>query len=253
MHDETCIAFLQWCLPRLGLRWRGYRKVRRTVCKRVRRRIRELGLDGLSAYRVYLDSRPEEWQVLDGFCRIPISRFYRDKGVFDRLGGDVMPRLATAAAARRAKSLRVWSAGCASGEEPYSLAMLWRLQVGPACPNVRFAATATDWDPVMLRRARAACYRPGSLSDMPAGWLASAFERRGDEFCLRPTFRQAVRFRRQDIRTEMPAGPFDLICCRNLVFTYFAESGQRRLLAEIRRRLRPGGALVLGSHERLPG
>ncbi len=99
MTDSECTRFLQEALPRLHLRWAGFRKVRKLVCKRVARRLRELGLPDLAAYRAFLESHPGEWDVLDGFCRIPISRFYRDREVFASLEQDVLPALAQAAVA----------------------------------------------------------------------------------------------------------------------------------------------------------
>ena len=77
MKDSDCVDFLQWALPRLGLRWPGFRKVRKQVCKRVDRRLRELGVPDAKTYRDFLEKHREEWSVLDSFCRIPISRFYR--------------------------------------------------------------------------------------------------------------------------------------------------------------------------------
>jgi hypothetical protein len=79
MQDAECVALLRWALPRLGLRWPGFRKVRRQVCKRINRRIKELGLADVAAYREHLERVPEEWPRLDALCRITISRFYRDR------------------------------------------------------------------------------------------------------------------------------------------------------------------------------
>ena len=90
MGDRDCIDFLQWGLPCLRLRWPGYRKVRRTVCKRLRRRLRDLDLPDLAAYRGFLEGHPEEWARFDAFCWIPTSRFYRDRGVFNYLADQVM-------------------------------------------------------------------------------------------------------------------------------------------------------------------
>jgi len=87
MEDQACVAFLHWCLPRLELRWPGYRKVRRLVGKRLNRRLAELGLADLSAYRTFLVSAPAEWARLDALCRLPISRFYRDRGAFTVIAG----------------------------------------------------------------------------------------------------------------------------------------------------------------------
>ncbi len=81
MADQACIAFLKWCLPELGLRWPGYRKVRRLVGKRLTRRLAELGLPDLDAYRALLLREPDEWARLDAMYRIPISRLYRDRDV----------------------------------------------------------------------------------------------------------------------------------------------------------------------------
>ena len=93
MKDEACISFLQWALPRLHMHWPGFRKVRRQVCKRLGRRLEELHLSNLGDYRLYLEDNPPEWHILDTICRITISRFYRDWGVFDTLQSQVLPEL----------------------------------------------------------------------------------------------------------------------------------------------------------------
>ncbi len=125
VKDADCTEFLQWALPRLGMRWPGFRRVRGQVCKRLRRRMAELGLRDLADYRALLETHPEEWTRLDGLCRISISRFYRDQGVWRTLEREILPRLADRARARGETRLRIWSAGCASGEEPYTLALLF--------------------------------------------------------------------------------------------------------------------------------
>ncbi len=250
--DQACIAFLKWCLPELELRWSGYRKVRRLVGKRLKRRLVELGLADLDAYRALLLRDPGEWTRLDAMCRIPISRFYRDRRVFDTIGRQLLPEAAEATLNRGSNVVRCWSAGCASGEEPYTLALLWRFIVAADRPRLGFTLIATDMDETMLRRAEAACYARSSLKDVPPEWIAQAFAPSGALLCLLPEFRREVRFVLQDIRRSMPDGPFDLILCRNLVFTYFDEALQRRLLGQMTERLQPRGFLVLGAHETLP-
>jgi chemotaxis protein methyltransferase CheR len=252
VKDEQCVQFLQWALPRLNLRWPGYRKVRNQVCKRVARRLRDLGLRNVGEYRAYLEKHAEEWLQLDALCHITISRFYRDKGVFAALQQEVLPSLARGVRHRGDNVLRVWSAGCGSGEEPYTVAVLWALDLQAHFPEVGIDIVATDADPNMLRRARNGCYAFGSLKDLPAVWRDRAFSREDDTYCLKPEFKRNVQFLEQDIRQEQPEGLFDLVLCRNLAFTYFDDAVQSRILQRIIAAMHDGAALVLGAHEELP-
>jgi len=248
MKDAQCVAFLQQTLPRLGMRWAGYRKVRRQVCKRIDRRLHALGLADIESYAGYLETHPEEWESLDAFCRISISRFCRDRGSFDRLAQEVLPRLAQGVSG----ALRCWSVGCASGEEPYSLRLIWAFCLQSRFPAVTLEILATDADPGLLERARRACYPPSSLRELPRDWIERAFERSDDLYRLRPELRAGVELRCQDVRSELPEQSFHLVLCRNLVFTYFDEPLQRRCLARLAARLEPGGLLLVGAHESLP-
>jgi chemotaxis protein methyltransferase CheR len=251
MRDEDCVAFLHWALPRLRLRWAGFRKVRRQVCKRLGRRLHELGLETLERYRERLEAEPGEWTVLDGLCRITISRLYRDRRVFDVLGAVVLPELA-AATSRHARAVRCWCAGCASGEEVYTLKLLWDLDLHAKPASARLEVIGTDADAVVLGRAGRGCFSSGSLKEVPDHWLDLAFERRDRSFCVRAVHRHGVAFDRQDLRSELPAGRFDLVLCRNSVFTYFDAALQRATLERIAPLVREGGYLVIGAHERLP-
>ncbi len=243
---------MQWALPRLGLRWEGFRRVRRQVCRRIGRRLQDLELPDLVAYRSYLESRADEWEVLDSLCRVPISRFARDRPVWQGLRQVVLPSLAGLALARQAPVCRIWSVGCASGEEPYTLSVLWRLELGERYPNLDLEIVATDVDRRLLERARAAEYQWSSLTEVPPEWLEAAFTRRGARYILREEFCAAVRFLRCDVRRRAPHGLFDAVLCRNLVFTYFDTALQTRTLARMMARLQHGGALVVGRKERIP-
>jgi chemotaxis protein methyltransferase CheR len=252
MRDVDCVTFLQWALPRLGLQWAGYRRVRGQVCKRVDRRIQALKLSGLAEYTTYLSEHAAEWTELEALCSIPISRFYRDRAVFDALGETILPELAKWAILRTLPVVRCWCAGCASGEEPYTVSLVWDQRVAPSYPQTHLAIVATDVDEHLLERARASCYTWSSLKELPSTWIDLAFDRRHDLYCLREQWKVGIEFRRQDIRLEQPSGEFDLILCRNVAFTYFSEATQRDVLARITERLRPGGVLVIGKHESLP-
>jgi chemotaxis protein methyltransferase CheR len=252
MTEAECVTLLQWAAPRLRLRWAGFRNVRGQVCKRIRRRMAQLGLGDTAAYRARLEAEPEEWAVLEGLCVVTISRFYRDREVWDALRETVLPVVADAAIAAGDDELRVWSLGCASGEEPYTLAIAWMLDLAHRYPGLRLRILATDLDEHVLHRARVAEYAAGTLRELPAGWALRAFEPQGERFLLRPHLRAVVDFQRMDVRRALPDETFRVILCRNLAFTYFAAPLQQETLAHIRTRLSDGGALVLGRHEQLP-
>jgi chemotaxis protein methyltransferase CheR len=251
MSDTECVAFLKWALPQLQLRWAGFRTVHGQVCKRLRRRMASLGTEEFAAYREKLASDPREWLAVDQSCHITISRFFRDRGVFHILQSRVLPEIAERARSEQ-REARCWSIGCASGEEPYTVKILWDLLVERTFPGVILSVTATDVDEAVLARAREGCFNATSLRDLPATLVSQAFERVEGRFCLLPRHRKNIRFMRQDIRAEAPAGKFDLVLCRNIAFTYFSEPVQRQVLTRIMDRLRSQGFLVIGAHERLP-
>lgn len=243
MKDSDCIAFLQWALPRLRRQWPGYRKVRGQVCKRVTRRMGDLGLQSIEAYRARLESDPAEWAVLDGLTHITISRFYRERAAFRYLCDTALPELRTLASP---EPVQIWSAGCAGGEEPYTLAMAAHEH------GIPVQIVATDADPLQLERARRARYSPGSLKDLPAQWRASYFEPEGDGFVFREDLREKVELLQQDIRVEMPTGPFHLILCRYVAFMYFDRALQDEVAERLLTRTVPGGFVALGKRESWP-
>lgn len=252
MTDSECIRLLQWALPELQLRWPGFRKVRKQVCKRIDRRREELRLADAAQYRTYLETHPAEWAVLDALCRIPISRFYRDRAVFEFLEREVLVELARMEMASGGAEMRCWSIGCAGGEEPYSLAILWKLRLASRFPSLALRILATDADERAIARAEQGCYAAGSLKDLPPAWRLDALYRAGEKFYVKAQYRDAVTFLVQDVRCTVPERLFHLILCRNLAFTYFDEPLQREVQQKITERLVPGGALVIGSLESLP-
>ncbi len=246
-----CTTFLQWSLPQRGLRWAGFRKVRGQVCKRLTRRMAALELADFADYRARLEADPQEWREFDRCCHITISRFYRDRGVFETLRRRVLPDIAARAKAET-RDARVWSAGCASGEEPYTVKILWDLEVASAYPGGSVSITATDIDQVMLARARTGCFARTSLRELPAHLVEQAFDPVGPELCVKPRHRAGIQFLDQDLQSQAPAARFDLILCRYVAFTYFAPPLQQSVLARILERLLPHGHLVIGTHEHLP-
>jgi len=212
-----------------------------------------LGLADTQAYREYLSSQPAEWAVLDGFCRITISRFFRDRKVYETLGDEVLPELARQCATAGDSVIDVWSAACGAGEEPFSIAILNRHSEDPDLRQASIRILASDSDEHQLDRARTAIYPVGCTKDLPSELRDAAFEPlENDQLQLKGQFCEDVDFVLQDLRHDTPEGPFHLILWRNVAFTYFVEETQRETLARLHERLRPGGYLVIGAHEELP-
>jgi chemotaxis protein methyltransferase CheR len=226
----------------MQLRWAGFRKVRSQVCKRIQRRYTALGLADWDAYRAFLDRHPEEWEALRPLCRVTITRLYRDRATWDELRTAHLPELR-----RHHDTLHAWSAGCASGEEPYTLAMLALLD------DIPLRITATDFDPVLLERATHRRFPLAATHDLPQD-LRDRFVREIDDKTieLAPEVAEPVEFLEQDLRLESPPGPFDLISCKNSAFTYFAEDLQLEVACRMHDRLKPHGLLVTGRHEAPP-
>jgi len=119
-------------------------------------------------------------------------------------------------------------------------------------PEISIEIVATDADPNMMRRCRDACYEFGSLKDLPESWRDRVFAREDDVYFLKPEYQRNIEFLEQDIRRELPVGPFDLVLCRNLVFTYFDAALQLKVLSRIAGAMHDDAALVVGAHEKLP-
>lgn len=248
---NDCTLFLQWALPQMKMRWAGFRKVRKQVCKRIIRRMKLLGLQNFEEYRNWLTTHHSEWNELDEKCRITISRFYRDWAVFDFLKDEILPRLAQRATLEK-RPIRCWSAGCASGEEPYTLSLIWYFYFKEKFPGLDFQIIATDVDAQLLNRAKKGCYTSGSLKGLPEAWLAKAFTIKENCYCIHSRFGKNIEWLQQDIRKSFPTGMFDLLLCRNLVATYFEPALQVVIYNQMKSVLRLGGVLVLGYHEKLP-
>lgn len=252
MEDDVCVRFLQWLLPQLRMRYPGFRKVRKQVCKRIQRHIKQLNLSDAKAYQHYLETHPDEWFIVDKLCRVTISRFYRDKVVLEHISKDVLPVLAQAAITSGETIIRGWSAGCAAGEEAYSLILMWDRLVSHHFPKLDIQVIATDIDQIMLDHAVSARYTYSSIKALPKEWIDTAFSQQEDVFCLDSRLRNKVTFIEQDIRQSLPTDAFHIIFCRNLAFTYFENKLQIEVLENIRNCLVDGGALIIGGHESLP-
>ena len=251
MKDDECVKFLLWALPRLHMRWAGFRKIRSRVCKRIRRRI-NLPVTTTAEYSGYLEQHPEEWHKLDELCQVTITRFYRDRMVFEFLTQTVLPLLCEQALSQDRQDFCIWSAGCASGEEPYTLALIWEFYLKQEFPDMSLSILATDTKPELLARAERAVFSFSSVKNLPHDLRQRGFRNYNGDYHLIPDLKSEIKFECQDIRRALPDKCFDLVLCRNLAFTYYDEELQTDIAKKLVTGLLPGGALVIGVHETLP-
>ena len=222
------------------------------IRRRIAVRMRACGVHTYDDYRSLLERSPNEYARLRDALTINVTRFYRNAETWNLLRREVLPELLDA---RRAE-VRAWSAGCASGEEPYTLAVLAadhldRAARGDELP--RLTVDATDIDRVSLERARAARYRAEGLAELPDDVARSYFEPAAQERRVIDRVRRRVHVRHLDLSREgPPRSDYDLILCRNVVI-YFDRAMQERLFQTFAESLAPGGFLVLGKVETLLG
>jgi chemotaxis methyl-accepting protein methylase len=243
-------AFLRRLFGEHDRAWSGYRKKRRSLRSKFLSRMGELGLTTLDEYADHVKSHPREGSRLNEILSITVSRFFRDREEWTRLTrrfGDLV----------RGGKVRAWSLGCASGEEPFTLRILWEEWCETTDRECSLEIYASDVSSICLERARAGLYPEGAVHSIPESLRRKHFRRRpGNLFELDSRVRTSVEFARLDMLEDpWPEGPFDLVMCRNLPFTYLEGETRRRVSLKIVERLREGGILMVGSNEgrRVPG
>jgi chemotaxis protein methyltransferase CheR len=238
--------FLRSTLPLLGLRWRRFRT--KTMRRRIVARLQDLGLSSLSEYGAYVLGHAEEQRLLADRLAVTISRFWRNRFVFEALKGTWLPTLI--GSVRPGEPFRVWSAGCASGEEPYSFLILWEEGFGSS--GHKLLLVASDADSRCLHRGRRGRYPPSSLRELPLELRRRYFVNDGGDFLICPPFPEQVLWMEHNLLWDPPVPANHLILCRNLAYTYFTEPVQQEITRRFHRALLPGGLLVIGRKDQLP-
>jgi len=219
--------------------------------RRVTARLRALGLDSWGAYAPYLKD-PQELAKLRDRLTVNVTEFFRDSDVWDELAREILPALAAQAAARPVPELRIWSAGCSSGEEPYSLAILALEAAAKQRPRLSVRIMASDLDEVILARAQAGRYPEASLVALSAERRREYFAADGTQWSALPRLRDCIVFRRHNLFADPPPPELDLILCRN-VMIYFSRDLQQKLLRGFHAALRPGAYFMTGKTETVLG
>lgn len=256
MGEEAGIeAVLDALYAERGLDFRLYR--RSTIAHRLSHRLAAVRAPDYRSYLHMLASDPAEFDHLIGHLTLKVTGFFRNGPVFAQLRSTVLPALLA-----RSERLAVWSAGCATGEEPYSVAILLAELCAGRERRPEVTIVGSDIDESALATARAGCYATAAVKEMSPAllsrWLVPERKDRGMRYALREEVREGVHFVWHNLSDATgpppgaaPAG-FDLVLCRN-VLIYFQRPLQGQVVDLLDRGLRPGGYLVLGEAESLPG
>ncbi|MGB9720021.1 MAG: CheR family methyltransferase [bacterium] len=212
------------------------------LTRRIRVRMRALGFNEFSQYHDYLINNPEEFGKLLDTLTIKLSYFFRNSETFEYLKNEIMPRLA------ENEQITIWSAGCAQGEEPYSLAII------AAESNIleKLVIYATDIDEQALMKARQGTYPSLVFQYTPKPYIEKYFIKCSDGYQIKDNLKSVIQFSHLDLFDNFPFGLCNLIMCRN-VLIYMDRSAQSTLVRKLYETLKPGGYLVIGKVELLLG
>jgi chemotaxis methyl-accepting protein methylase len=233
-----------------GFSWKGYRKVRKGVKKRINRHMKELNCRNMSAYLAELEKEDEVRQHCEILLTVSISRFFRDREFWLTLEKKLLPELIR----KKRTRIKVWSAGCACGDEVYSFKIVWdRLQKSFA--NVpELEITATDINPVYIDKARAGIYSPSSLKEVKKEFQSIYFKRKEKKklYEVKASLGWDISWKIHHLLSDPPDSDFDIIFLRNNVLTYYEDRLKEKAFKKVLNSLAPNGLLIIGSHEELP-
>jgi two-component system CheB/CheR fusion protein len=226
-----------------GMDFRGYKRT--SLVRRITLRMHEVGIEAFGAYQAFLEAHPREFIELLNTVLINVTSFFRDEDAWKALREAVIPEII---AKSGRNPIRIWSVGCASGEEPYSAAMLFAEALGIPEFCRRVKVYATDLDEDALRDARNATYSPREVESVPADLLERYFERTATHYVFQREIRKCVIFGRHNIVNDAPISRIDLLLCRNLLIYLEAET-QNMVLPRLHYALAEDGFLFLGKAE----
>jgi two-component system, chemotaxis family, CheB/CheR fusion protein len=229
-----------------GFDFTGYKHA--SLARRVNKRMQAVGIATFPDYVDYLEVHPDEFVHLFNTILINVTSFFRDPAVWEYVGAEVVPQLV--AGKPDGQPIRIWSAGCASGEEAYTLAMLLAEALGLDAFRDRVKIYGTDVDHDALNQARQAAYRLKDLEEVRPDLQAKYFEPNGERRLFRKDLRRNVIFGRHDLMQDAPISRLDLLVCRNCLMYLNAET-QSRILERFHFAVQDGGHMVLGKAEML--
>jgi len=244
--DRSFVALLEYLKRAWGFDFSGYK--RSSLQRRVQKQMNVRGVATFEDYTNYLEAHPDEFASLLNTILINVTGFFRDAAAWRYLQEQVLPSLLESKSVDA--PIRVWSAGCASGEEAYTLVMLLTERLGASAFRQRVKIYATDVDEEALHQARHASYSLQDLQAVSPELRERYFESIGDRFTFRADLRRVVIFGRHNLVQDAPISRLDLLVCRNTLI-YFNAEMQTRILSRLHFALSNTGILFLGKAEML--
>ncbi len=239
-------GLLEYLRQTRGFDFTAYK--RSSLLRRMVKRMHAVEIPGFDTYLDYLQVHPEEFAALFNTILINVTSFFRDDDVWTALASDVLPGLM--AAGGGSAPIRAWSAGCAAGQEPYSLAMILAEQLGLEMFRERVKIYATDMDDEALGDARHAVYSARQIESVPAPLREKYFDQHGELYTFNRELRRSCIFGRHDLIQDAPISKIDLLLCRNTLMYFHAEA-QGRIMQRFHFSLNGSGILVVGRAEML--
>jgi two-component system CheB/CheR fusion protein len=244
--DAAFERILEYLRQTRGFDFTAYKRA--SLMRRVLKQMEAARVDGFDAYLDYLQVRPDEFSALFNTILINVTAFFRDADIWEELADTVIPALVAARGPE--EPIRVWSAGAASGQEAYSLAMLLVERLGPEGYRDRVKIYATDVDEQALAEARHAIYTEKQIEGVPHRLREKYFDRASGNYAFKRDIRRTVIFGRHDLIQDAPISRVDLLLCRNTLM-YFNADAQTQIMGRFYFSVNPGGYLVLGHAEML--
>lgn len=237
-HSDDYLWFCEQVLRKTGLDLKQYKRPQ--MERRLRSMAERAGARNLQDYWRLLEKDSRLFADFIDRITINVSELFRNPEKFEELRQYILPELR-----RLSSSLKVWSAGCSYGAEPYSLAILLE-----EMPSVTYQILATDVDETILSKAREGVFSTEDMRNVSPTWRQKYFVQEGNQFRVKPELKRRIHFRKHNLLADPFDSGFHLIVCRNVVI-YFTEEAKDRLYARFFQSLVPGGVLFVGSTERI--
>jgi two-component system, chemotaxis family, CheB/CheR fusion protein len=243
---QALVSLLDYLKSSRGFDFSGYK--RSSLERRIRKRMHEVGFERYDEYQDHLQVTPDEFTDLFNTILINVTGFFRDRPAWDYLASDVLPQILVDV--RHPEPIRIWSAACASGEEAYTIAILFAEALGEEDFRRRVKIYATDVDEEALARARQAAFPRDALKSVPDEYASRYFEQGPLGYSFRSDLRRSIIFGRNDLVQDAPISRIDLLVSRNALM-YLTPETQARILRHFNFALKPTGFLFLGKSEML--